>query len=74
MEEDQFDARAQANMEVALDRVCSRRPDSENHEVRKRVAEHILRSARKGETTLAALTAAGEALLTKRSERGRKSA
>jgi hypothetical protein len=74
MNEDQFDARARANMEVALDRVCSRQPGGEDHEVRKRVAEHILRCAKKGQTTLATLTAAGEAALSKTRDPTKKSA
>ena len=63
MKEDQFNACTRANMEVALDRVCARHPLGESHELRKRVAEQIKRCAKKGETTLAALAAAGEAAL-----------
>jgi hypothetical protein len=55
-----FDSRTQANMEVALDRVCGNSPLGEQHEVRKRVAEAILKAAREGKFTLGALTQAGE--------------
>jgi hypothetical protein len=74
MKEEEFSSRTRANMEVALDRVCSRHPDGESHELRKRVAEHIGRCAKKGETTLTALVAAGEAALPKKRETKKRSA
>jgi len=55
-----FDRRTLANMEVALERVCGKTPSGETHEVRKRVAEAIVRCARSGKTTLGALTEAGK--------------
>jgi hypothetical protein len=55
-----FDNRTLANMEVALDRVCGKSPLGEQHEVRKCVAKAILKAAREGKPTLAALTQAGE--------------
>jgi hypothetical protein len=48
-----FDSRTQANMEVALDRVCRKSPLGERHEVRKRVAEAILRPRAKASAPLA---------------------
>ena len=60
MIEDRFDARTLANMNVALDRVCQRRPDGEDHRVRKLVARRIIRCAQLGNKTLGALTKAGE--------------
>lgn len=60
-----FDNRTQANMEVALDRVCGKSPLGEQHGVRKRVAEAILKTAREGKFTLGALTQAGEYALTR---------
>ena len=60
MVEDRFDARTLANMNVALDRVCQRRPDGEDHRVRKLVARRIIRCAKLGKKTLGALTKAGE--------------
>jgi hypothetical protein len=61
--EDSFDIRTAANMEVALDRVCSKTPTGEQHDVRKRVAQAILMCAKSGNTTLGALTEAGERAL-----------
>jgi hypothetical protein len=60
MIEESFNRRTLANMEVALDRVCSGAPIGEQHEFRKRVAEAIVLCARSGKTTLGALTQAGE--------------
>jgi hypothetical protein len=60
MIDENFDRRTLANMEVALDRVCAKTPGGETHEVRKRVADAILRCARSGKRTLGALTEAGE--------------
>jgi hypothetical protein len=42
MIDDGFDARTLANMNVALQRVCQRRPDGEDHKVRRRVAQLII--------------------------------
>jgi len=55
-----FDARTLANMNVALERVCQRRPDVEDHRVRKLVAQRIIQCAKIGKKTLGALTNAGE--------------
>ena len=44
MIEDGFDARTLANMNVALERVCQRRPDGEDHKVRRRVAQRIIQA------------------------------
>jgi hypothetical protein len=60
MIEDRFDARTLTNMNVALERACQRRPDGENHKVRRRVAQRIIQCAKMGKKTLAALTKAGE--------------
>ena len=67
MIERDFDARTQANMDVALERACSRSPTGEQHDVRKRVAQAIVRCARSGKTTLRALTEAGEKALARAS-------
>jgi hypothetical protein len=61
--EDSFDIRTLANMDVALDRVCGRSPIGGQHDVRKRVAQAIVRCAKDGRTTLGALTEAGEKAL-----------
>lgn len=60
---DSFDRRTLANMEVALDRVCDRSPRGQEHAFRKRVGQAIIRCAKNGNTTLGALTEAGEKVL-----------
>lgn len=60
MIEGDFDARTLANMNVALDRVCDSSPIGEQHELRKRVAQAIVRCAKSGKTALGVLTEAGE--------------
>jgi hypothetical protein len=60
MIEDSFNRRILANMEIALERVCGKTPCGEQHDVRKRVAGAIIRCAKSGNTTLGALTEAGE--------------
>jgi hypothetical protein len=49
-----------ACMNVALDRVCEHTPLGEQHEVRERVAEGIIRCAKSGRTALGALIEAGK--------------
>jgi hypothetical protein len=57
------DERTTANMEVALEQACRRLPHGGDHDTRKRVARKLLDSARRGDTTLGALsTAARKAL------------
>ncbi len=63
MIEGNFDARTLANMNVALDRVCGKSPSGERHDLRKRVAQAMVRYAKRGKTTLGALTEAGEKAL-----------
>jgi len=70
MIEDRFDARTLANMNVALERVCQRRPDDEDYRVRKLVAQRIIQCAKMGKKTLGARTNAGERFVTN----GRRSA
>ena len=53
----QLDERAMANMEVALENVFRAYPHGGDHESRKHVARELMQSARKGSTTLGALTA-----------------
>lgn len=55
-----FEPRTLANMNVALDRVCEKVTDGEDHSVRKRVARQIVKCARSGKITLGELTAAGQ--------------
>lgn len=63
MIEGDFDSRTLANMNVALERVCGKTPCGQEHDVRKRVAQAIVRCARTGKSTLGALTEAGEKVL-----------
>ena len=58
-----FELRVQANLDVALERVCGKTPYGEQHNVRRRVAKAILQCAKTGKTTLGALTEAGEKAL-----------
>lgn len=61
MIEQDFDARTLANMEMALERACKNVPGGEKHTARRRIAKRIIRAAREGNVTLAALTEAGVA-------------
>jgi hypothetical protein len=63
MIEGSFDARTLARMNVALDRVCEHTPLGDQHEVRERVAEGIIRCAKSGRTALGALIEAGKRAL-----------
>jgi ribosomal protein L34E len=74
MIEGSFDARTLAYMNVALDRVCENTPRGEQHEVRERVAQGIIRCAKCGRTTLGALIEAGERALARMPEKQKKSA
>jgi hypothetical protein len=58
-----FDRRTMASMEVALDRACERWPCGGKHNLRKLVAQAIIRCAKTGNTSLDALTEAGERAL-----------
>jgi ribosomal protein L37AE/L43A len=58
-----FDRRTMAAMEVALEKVCACWPCGGKHNVRKRVAQSIIRCAKTGNTTLDALTEAGDRAL-----------
>jgi hypothetical protein len=69
MIEGSFDTRTLANMNVALDRVCEQDPHGEQHKVRKRVAQAIIRCARSGKSTIGALTDAGAQALTRFSKK-----
>jgi hypothetical protein len=58
-----FDSRTLANMNVALDRVCTVAAGGEEYSVRKLIAQRIVKCARGGKTTLGELTIAGERAL-----------
>jgi hypothetical protein len=63
MVEDKFGARALANMNVALERVCGKSLSGERHDARKRVAQAIVRCAKSDKITLGAFTEAGDKAL-----------
>ena len=58
-----FDRRTLAAMEVALERACACWPNGGKHNLRKQVAQSIIRCAKTGNTSLDALTQAGERAL-----------
>lgn len=60
---EQFDRQTMARMEVALDGACEHFACGGKHNVRKRVAQSIIRCAKAGNTSLDALTEAGERAL-----------
>ena len=57
---EQFDRRTMAKMEVALERACARFPHGGKHNIRKRVAQSIVRCAKAENADLDALTEAGK--------------
>jgi hypothetical protein len=58
-----FDRRMIAVMKVALERACGHWPNGGTHKLRKRVAQGIIRCAKAGNTSLDALSEAGESAL-----------
>jgi len=67
---EQFARPTMARMEVALDRACEHLAHGGKHNVRKRVAQTIIRCAKTGNTSLDALTEAGERALAQRLRHG----
>jgi hypothetical protein len=70
----QFDRGTIAAMEVALERVCACWPHGGKHSLRKRIAQGIIRSAKRGNKSLDALTEAGQRAIARLPESGRRSA
>ncbi len=58
-----LDERTRANMEVALEEACRVLPHGGDHNLRKKVAQKLLQSARKGNTTLGGLSAVARTAL-----------
>lgn len=58
-----FDRRTMAAMEVALEKACACWPNGGKHNLRKQVAQSIIRCAKTGNTALDALTEAAERAL-----------
>jgi hypothetical protein len=51
-----LDERTMANLDVALEEACREFPHGGDHLLRKRVAQKLLQSARKGNTSLSGLS------------------
>ena len=68
-----LDERTRANMEVALEEACRALPHGGDHATRKKVAQKLLQSARKGNTTLSGLSVVARTALMEAS-RQKKSA
>jgi hypothetical protein len=56
-------------MDVALEKACRGLPHGGDHALRKRVAERLLRSARKGNTTLDGLSVVAQTALVEATKR-----
>jgi hypothetical protein len=56
-----LDERTTANMDVVLEQACRIFPHGGDHEQRRRIAQKLMLSARKGNTTLGGLTAVASA-------------
>jgi hypothetical protein len=63
-----------AMMEVALEKACECWPNGGKHNLRKRVAQSIIRCAKTGNTNLDGLTEAGERALAQLPRGGRRTA
>jgi hypothetical protein len=55
----EFDERTQANLDVVIEKVCTKLPNGGDHESRKLVAEQLIQAARAGRSTLGELTSVG---------------
>jgi hypothetical protein len=61
----EFDQNTIANMTAALDLVCKKIPaEKDTNEIRRQIADELVRSARSGNRSLAGLQSAGFAVLT----------
>jgi hypothetical protein len=63
-----IDERTAANMDVVLEQVCRELPHGGDHERRKRIAQKLLQSARKGNVTLDGLRNVASRALSELSE------
>lgn len=59
-----LDERTKANMDVALEEACRALPHGGDHGLRKKIAQRLLQSARKGNTTLSGLSVVARTALT----------
>ena len=63
-----LDERTKANMDVALEDACRQLPHGGDHNLRKKVAQKLLQSARKGNTTLSGLSVVARTALSEASK------
>jgi hypothetical protein len=70
---EQLDRQTMAAIEVALEKACACWPNGGKHNLRKRVAQSIIRCAKSGNTSLDSLTDAGERARAQLSQSGRRS-
>jgi hypothetical protein len=63
-----IDERTAANMDVVLEQVCRELPHGGDHERRKRIAQKLLQSAKKGNVTLDGLRNVASRALSELSE------
>jgi hypothetical protein len=66
-----LDERTRTHLNVALEGACRCLPHGGDHVVRKRVAEKLLRSARKGNTTLDGLSVVARTALIEATKQGK---
>ena len=59
-----LDARMMANLDVVLEETCRSLPNGGDHALRKKVAQKLLSTARKGNTTLAGLSSVARRAVT----------
>ena len=60
-----LDDRMRANLDVALEEACRELPHGGDHALRKKIAQKLLESARKGNTTLGGLAVVARTALVK---------
>ena len=64
-----LDDRTKANMDVALEEACRALPHGGDHNLRKKVAQRLLQSARSGNTTLSGLAVVARTALIEATKR-----
>jgi hypothetical protein len=70
---ERFDRRTMAAMEIALEEACACWPSGGQHNLRKRVVQSIIQCAKTGNTSMDALTEAGQRALVQLPQSGRRS-
>lgn len=64
-----LDDRTMANLDVALEDACRRLPHGGDHPLRKKIAQKLLQSACKGNTTLGGLSVVAQTALIEATKR-----